>query len=105
MTVRLSAARRGRSGMGCGSSLVQGGPRAPRSSRGGTTDRGRVGARASQGRLPHADMQPAAGQRLRPRGRCSLRRAVAATILIVEDEFAVARGIQYALQQEGYEVT
>jgi DNA-binding response OmpR family regulator len=30
---------------------------------------------------------------------------VAATILIVEDEFAVARGIQYALQQEGYEVT
>jgi DNA-binding response OmpR family regulator len=33
------------------------------------------------------------------------RRAVAATILIVEDEFAVARGIQYALQQEGYEVT
>jgi len=31
-------------------------------------------------------------------------RAVAATILIVEDEYAVARGIQYALQQEGYEV-
>ena len=30
---------------------------------------------------------------------------VAATILIVEDEYAVARGIQYALQQEGYEVT
>jgi len=30
---------------------------------------------------------------------------VTATILIVEDEFAVARGIQYALQQEGYEVT
>jgi DNA-binding response OmpR family regulator len=30
---------------------------------------------------------------------------VAATILIVEDEFAVARGIQYALQQEGYEVS
>jgi len=30
---------------------------------------------------------------------------VAATILIVEDEHAVARGIQYALQQEGYEVT
>jgi DNA-binding response OmpR family regulator len=29
---------------------------------------------------------------------------VAATILIVEDEYAVARGIQYALQQEGYEV-
>jgi len=29
---------------------------------------------------------------------------VAATILIVEDEHAVARGIQYALQQEGYEV-
>jgi DNA-binding response OmpR family regulator len=28
-----------------------------------------------------------------------------ATILIVEDEHAVARGIQYALQQEGYEVT
>ena len=27
-----------------------------------------------------------------------------ATILIVEDEHAVARGIQYALQQEGYEV-
>ena len=31
-------------------------------------------------------------------------RRVAATILIVEDEYAVARGIQYALQQEGYEV-
>ena len=29
---------------------------------------------------------------------------MSATILIVEDEFAVARGIQYALQQEGYEV-
>jgi DNA-binding response OmpR family regulator len=28
-----------------------------------------------------------------------------ATILIVEDEYAVARGVQYALQQEGYEVT
>ena len=35
--------------------------------------------------------------------RCSIAR-VAATILIVEDEHAVARGIQYALQQEGYEV-
>ena len=30
---------------------------------------------------------------------------MSATILIVEDEFAVARGIQYALQQEGYAVT
>ena len=30
---------------------------------------------------------------------------MASTILIIEDEFAVARGIQYALQQEGYEVT
>ena len=30
---------------------------------------------------------------------------MASTILIVEDEHAVARGIQYALQQEGYEVT
>src|SRR4051812_34172678 len=30
--------------------------------------------------------------------------AMSATILIVEDEFAVARGIQYALQQEGYQV-
>jgi DNA-binding response OmpR family regulator len=28
-----------------------------------------------------------------------------ATILVVEDEYAVARGVQYALQQEGYEVT
>jgi DNA-binding response OmpR family regulator len=27
-----------------------------------------------------------------------------ATILIVEDEYAVARGIEYALQQEGYDV-
>ena len=27
------------------------------------------------------------------------------TILIIEDEYAVARGVQYALQQEGYEVT
>jgi two-component system, OmpR family, response regulator VicR len=31
-------------------------------------------------------------------------RLMSATILIVEDEFAVARGIQYALQQEGYQV-
>jgi len=30
---------------------------------------------------------------------------VAATILIVEDEHAVARGIEYALTQEGYQVT
>ena len=30
---------------------------------------------------------------------------MAATILIVEDEYAVARGIEYALVQEGYEVT
>ncbi|MBA2275678.1 MAG: response regulator transcription factor [Chloroflexi bacterium] len=30
---------------------------------------------------------------------------MSATILIVEDEFAVARGVQYALQQEGYQVT
>ena len=29
---------------------------------------------------------------------------MSATILIVEDEYAVARGIQYALQQEGYQV-
>ena len=29
---------------------------------------------------------------------------MSATILIVEDEFAVARGIQYALQHEGYQV-
>ncbi len=30
---------------------------------------------------------------------------MSATILIVEDEHAVARGVQYALQQEGYSVT
>ena len=30
---------------------------------------------------------------------------MSATILIVEDEYAVARGIQYALEQEGYQVT
>jgi len=30
---------------------------------------------------------------------------MSATILIVEDEYAVARGIQYALQQEGYSVS
>ena len=30
---------------------------------------------------------------------------MSATILIVEDEQAVARGLQYALQQEGYNVT
>ena len=29
---------------------------------------------------------------------------MSATILIVEDEYAVARGIQYALEQEGYQV-
>src|SRR5262249_29175667 len=33
-----------------------------------------------------------------------LSRGMSATILIVEDEFAVARGIQYALQHEGYQV-
>jgi len=33
------------------------------------------------------------------------RDEMASTILIVEDEHAVARGIQYALQQEGHEVT
>ena len=32
-------------------------------------------------------------------------RPMSATILIVEDEHAVARGVQYALQQEGYAVT
>ena len=31
--------------------------------------------------------------------------AMSATILIVEDEYAVGRGLQYALQQEGYQVT
>ena len=30
---------------------------------------------------------------------------MSATILIVEDEYAVARGIQYALEQEGYQVS
>jgi DNA-binding response OmpR family regulator len=30
---------------------------------------------------------------------------MAAAILIVEDEYAVARGIEYALTQEGYEVS
>jgi DNA-binding response OmpR family regulator len=30
---------------------------------------------------------------------------VSATILIVDDEYAVARGIQYALEQEGYQVS
>jgi DNA-binding response OmpR family regulator len=30
---------------------------------------------------------------------------MAATILIVEDEYAVARGVQYALEQEGYAVS
>ena len=29
---------------------------------------------------------------------------MSSTILIVEDEHAVARGIEYALQQEGYTV-
>ena len=37
------------------------------------------------------------------RGRCTIE-WMSATILIVEDEHAVARGIQYALQQEGYTV-
>jgi len=38
-------------------------------------------------------------------GRCTMIAPMSSTILIVEDEFAVARGIQYALQQEGYTVT
>ena len=33
------------------------------------------------------------------------RSRMSATILIVDDEYAVARGIQYALEQEGYQVT
>ena len=37
--------------------------------------------------------------------RCTIGRPMSATILIVEDEYAVARGIQYALEQEGYQVT
>ena len=37
--------------------------------------------------------------------RCTIAATMTATILIVEDEYAVARGVQYALQQEGYEVT
>src|SRR6187200_1993596 len=44
----------------------------------------------------------------RPEPPASLPRSsiprVSASILIVEDEYAVARGIQYALQQEGYDV-
>ena len=42
--------------------------------------------------------------RLIERADCTIS-GVTASILIVEDEYAVARGIQYALQQEGYEVT
>jgi len=38
-------------------------------------------------------------------GRCTMNGPMSSTILIVEDEPAVARGIQYALQQEGYVVT
>src|SRR5206468_4694550 len=55
-----------------------------------------------------ADRAPPARDRPRRsavRGlRCSIPPPMSATILIVEDEFAVARGIQYALQQEGYQV-
>jgi DNA-binding response OmpR family regulator len=36
--------------------------------------------------------------------RCTIASPMAATILIVEDEYAVSRGVQYALQQEGYQV-
>src|SRR5688500_6815075 len=44
------------------------------------------------------------GPQARTGGRCTIA-AMAASILIVEDEDAVARGIQYALQQEGYQVS
>ena len=37
--------------------------------------------------------------------RCTIDDSMSATILIVEDEYAVPRGIQYALEKEGYQVT
>src|SRR4026209_1077599 len=36
---------------------------------------------------------------------CTIGSSMSATILIVDDEYAVARGLQYALEQEGYQVT
>src|SRR3972149_5417775 len=48
------------------------------------------------GRKPAARRAPRPGLPLAGR---------AASILIVEDEYAVARGIEYALTQEGYEVS
>ena len=71
------------------------------------------GARVARVRVPRVVRARATQRRRRTRPRrgaicgvaprCSIP-DVAATILIVEDEHAVARGIQYALQQEGYEV-
>ena len=84
---RAAARRRGR----CGE--------APGAGAQGTTRRERI-ARSS-GRGPGASGRPK--RRTRVDARSSIA-GVAATILIVEDEHAVARGIQYALQQEGYEV-
>ena len=64
-----------------------------RSSRGhlGRILRGLITERSTKVRQPNSEVGVAC-------------RGMAATILIVEDEFAVARGIQYALQQEGYQV-
>ena len=59
---------------------------------------------ARERRTPYHGRPPTAPVRGPPDRPGVASARVAATILIVEDEFAVARGIQYALQQEGYQV-
>src|SRR5438552_4571477 len=67
--------------------------------------RRRCGRGARSGRTPYHGARSQRPRRARSGAtRCTVGHAMSATILIVEDEFAVARGIQYALQQEGYQV-
>src|SRR5665811_348131 len=90
ISVRGNAARVGRSVLTMGLSVRSG--RFDRTG-GGAAGWGRAPCRGV--RVPRAGLQ--APSVYDPAG-------MASSILIVEDEHAVARGIQYALQQEGYEV-
>ena len=61
------------------------------------------GGRGAGGRAEMSGGGPVGWYQMAPDVPCAA--TMTATILIVEDEYAVARGVQYALQQEGYDVT
>ena len=104
--VRAAARRRGRSGEAPGAGAqgtTSGGP--PRPCATPRRRRCREGASTWRAhRVASARASNACRALTRAESPRITVRAMAATILIVEDEHAVARGIQYALQQEGYEV-